>query len=108
MFIFVGGSALSVTPLSLVQWCYSVVLAALCLPFGIVVRLIPDKLFEKIYQPFSRRQVLPATDEEQQSQLRPGEDIKRKLLHSSGESVVVVSTTHNSPSKTGVGMNQDQ
>jgi P-type Ca2+ transporter type 2C len=58
MIIFVSGSAFSVAPLNLVQWCYSVVLAALCLPFGIVVRLIPDKLFQTIHPPFSRRRKL--------------------------------------------------
>jgi Ca2+-transporting ATPase len=71
MFIFVGGSAISITPLSWVQWCYSVILAALCIPFGIVVRLIPDELVERICQRFSRRQGLPAIDEEQQVQSPP-------------------------------------
>ena len=79
MFIFVGGSAFSATPLNLVQWCYSVILAALCLPFGIVVRLIPDELFERICLPFSSRQVHAPTDEERQFQFPPLDDIRREL-----------------------------
>jgi Ca2+-transporting ATPase len=41
---FVGGKAFSVVRLSQAQWAYSVVLGALSIPVGIIIRLIPDKL----------------------------------------------------------------
>ena len=46
--VFVGGKAFSITPIDGVQWAISVVLAALCLPWAILVRLFPDSLFEVI------------------------------------------------------------
>ena len=46
--VFVGGKAFSITPIDGVQWAICVVLAALCLPWAILVRLFPDSLFEVI------------------------------------------------------------
>lgn len=46
--IFVGGKAFSITHIDGVQWAICVVLAALCLPWAIVVRLFPDPWFAKI------------------------------------------------------------
>lgn len=43
---FVGGRAFSVTPLNHAQWAYSIVLGVVSIPIGIIIRMIPDKLFE--------------------------------------------------------------
>ena len=40
--IFVGGSAFSVIRLNGVQWAYSLVLGAISIPVGVIIRLIPD------------------------------------------------------------------
>jgi P-type Ca2+ transporter type 2C len=45
---FIGGRAFSVTRLNGAQWAYSLVLGALSIPVGVIVRLIPDKFFEKV------------------------------------------------------------
>ena len=41
LILFVGGAAFSITPLDRAQWAYSVVLGALSIPVGILIRLIP-------------------------------------------------------------------
>lgn len=38
----IGGKAFSVTGLNATQWACSVVLGALSIPFGAIIRLIPD------------------------------------------------------------------
>jgi hypothetical protein len=47
LIVFVGGRAFSVVPLSGAQWGISVVLGALSLPVGVIIRLIPDRLFNR-------------------------------------------------------------
>ncbi|KAF8860890.1 putative plasma membrane calcium-transporting ATPase [Acephala macrosclerotiorum] len=42
LIIFIGGETFSVTRLTGAQWAISVVLGVLCIPFGFVMRLIPD------------------------------------------------------------------
>jgi Ca2+-transporting ATPase len=44
-----GGKAFSVTRLNKAQWAYCIVLGALSILIGVIIRVIPDKLFEKMY-----------------------------------------------------------
>jgi P-type Ca2+ transporter type 2C len=48
LIIFVGGRAFHITLLDGPQWAISVVLGALSLPFGVLIRLIPDEWFGKL------------------------------------------------------------
>ncbi|PYH91164.1 plasma membrane calcium-transporting ATPase [Aspergillus ellipticus CBS 707.79] len=48
LIMFVGGRAFSISQLTGVQWAYSVVLGAISLLVGMVVRLTPDALFERL------------------------------------------------------------
>jgi Ca2+-transporting ATPase len=54
LLIFVGGETFSVTRLTGAQWAISVVLGALCIPFGFFMHLIPDELLGKWFQPVDR------------------------------------------------------
>jgi P-type Ca2+ transporter type 2C len=47
LIVFVGGKVFTVTPLNSAQWAISVVLGVLCIPFGIITRLIPDEFLNK-------------------------------------------------------------
>jgi Ca2+-transporting ATPase len=59
LIIFVGGVAFKVTRLNGPQWGYSIVLGALSLPVGVIVRLIPDELIRKCIPDFFRRKRNP-------------------------------------------------
>ncbi|KAH9881910.1 hypothetical protein J1614_001081 [Plenodomus biglobosus] len=59
MIIFVGGVAFKVTRLNGPQWGYSIVLGALSLPVGMIVRLVPDELIRKCIPDFFRRKQTP-------------------------------------------------
>jgi P-type Ca2+ transporter type 2C len=48
--VFVGGAAFSVTRINGAQWALSIVLGILSLPFGVVIRLIPNR-FIKLFIP---------------------------------------------------------
>jgi Ca2+-transporting ATPase len=54
LIIFIGGETFSVTRLTGAQWAISVVLGALCIPFGFFMHLIPDGLLGKWFQPVDR------------------------------------------------------
>jgi len=43
LIMFVGGRAFSVTRLNPAQWAYSLVLGAISIPIGVIIRLIPVK-----------------------------------------------------------------
>lgn len=45
---FVGGAAFSVVRLTPGQWALSLVVAAISLPLGVLIRLLPDEPFEKL------------------------------------------------------------
>jgi len=45
--IFIGGKSFSTTRLNGSQWGISIILGALSIPVGVLIRLIPDKLFSK-------------------------------------------------------------
>jgi P-type Ca2+ transporter type 2C len=48
LFMFVGGSVFSITRLNAAQWVYSIVLGALSIPVGAVIRIIPlEKLWRE-------------------------------------------------------------
>ncbi|KAI5793645.1 calcium-transporting ATPase 2 [Pyronema domesticum] len=49
MIVYVGGAAFSITRINGQQWAVCVVLAALCVPWAIVIRLIPDEFVEKCW-----------------------------------------------------------
>ncbi len=55
---FKGGRAFSIQPISGNQWALCLVLAALCLPWAILVRLFPDHLFERVAKFVGRPVVL--------------------------------------------------
>jgi Ca2+-transporting ATPase len=44
--VFFGSTAFSITALNGPQWAISVVVAVLCIPWGVCVRLFPDRWFE--------------------------------------------------------------
>jgi Ca2+-transporting ATPase len=56
--IYVGGKAFSITPINSVQWAICIVLAALSLPMGVLIRFFPDRWFTAIAllvgRPFAR------------------------------------------------------
>ncbi|KAF2232717.1 calcium-translocating P-type ATPase [Viridothelium virens] len=69
MIIFVGGHAFSTIRLNGAQWAYSIILGALSIPVGIVIRLVPDELIRKLIPDSFRRKAAPSLvvqDEEQQ------------------------------------------
>ncbi|KAF2458938.1 hypothetical protein BDY21DRAFT_283004 [Lineolata rhizophorae] len=67
MIVFVGGAAFKVERLNGAQWGYSIVLGAISLPVGVIIRLIPDDLIRRCIPDFLRRRAPPAltiSDEE--------------------------------------------
>jgi P-type Ca2+ transporter type 2C len=68
MIIFVGGRAFSVTKLNGAQWAYSIVLGAISIPIGIIIRLIPDELVAKLvpsrFKHQNKKPQLTVSDEE--------------------------------------------
>ncbi|KAF2248803.1 calcium-translocating P-type ATPase [Trematosphaeria pertusa] len=59
MIIFIGGRAFSVQRLNGAQWAYSIVLGALSIPIGIIIRLVPDELIRRCIPNFMRRKRTP-------------------------------------------------
>jgi len=60
LIVFVGGKAFSVTRLSGAQWAYSVVLGALSIPVGAIIRLIPNDFVRRQTHLFTRHR--PSND----------------------------------------------
>lgn len=50
LIIFVGGEAFSVVPLTGAQWGYCLILGALSIVVGCVIRLIPDGPVERVFE----------------------------------------------------------
>jgi hypothetical protein len=48
LILFIGGQAFSIVSLSPAQWGYSVILGALSILVGCIIRLIPDDIFERL------------------------------------------------------------
>jgi Ca2+-transporting ATPase len=62
MIIFVGGKAFAVTPLNGTQWAISIILGALSIPVAIIIRLIPDAFFARIFPDWmSKKKATPTT-----------------------------------------------
>ncbi|KAF2201261.1 calcium transporting P-type ATPase-like protein [Delitschia confertaspora ATCC 74209] len=59
MIIFVGGTAFEVKRLNGAQWGYSIVLGALSIPVGVIIRLIPDELIRRCIPAFMKRKQTP-------------------------------------------------
>ncbi|KAF2009950.1 calcium transporting P-type ATPase-like protein [Aaosphaeria arxii CBS 175.79] len=59
MIVFVGGAAFDVTRINGAQWAYSIVLGALSLPVGMIIRLIPDDLIRRCIPAFMKRKRTP-------------------------------------------------
>ncbi|KAF9387287.1 hypothetical protein CPC16_007129 [Podila verticillata] len=63
----VGGEAFQTTPLDGGQWAICILLGVLSLPFGVVVRLIPDELFgglvDWVNETHKQTRILPNFDE---------------------------------------------
>ncbi|PSN61843.1 calcium-translocating P-type ATPase [Corynespora cassiicola Philippines] len=59
MIVFVGGEAFKVKPINGAQWGYSIVLGALSLVVGVIIRLIPDELIRRCVPSFMRRKPTP-------------------------------------------------
>jgi len=53
LIIFVGGSAFSITRLNGWQWAVCIVLAALSLPWAVVIRIVPDSFVQSIWDKIS-------------------------------------------------------
>ncbi|PLN83841.1 putative P-type calcium ATPase [Aspergillus taichungensis] len=83
LIIFVGGKAFSVTALNGPQWGVSLVLGVLSLPVGIIIRLIPDELIEKLIPTFWHRKKGPellVSDEDRRYEWNPAlEEIRDQL-----------------------------
>ncbi|KAF3939434.1 hypothetical protein ABW19_dt0202249 [Dactylella cylindrospora] len=84
MIIFVGGAALRVVPLDGPQWAISLILGAISLLIGIVIRLVPDPVFKKILpKAFYRDRKTPdlfVSDDEHRFEWNQGiEDIRNEL-----------------------------
>jgi len=54
LIMFVGGQAFSVERLTGPQWATSLVLGLVTLPIGVVLRLVPDRPFQKVMDVLSR------------------------------------------------------
>ena len=59
MIIFVGGRAFSVVKLNAANWAYSIVLGALSIPIGVIIRLIPDEAIRRFVPDFLKRRSTP-------------------------------------------------
>ncbi|KAG0093250.1 hypothetical protein BGZ92_006743 [Podila epicladia] len=74
--IQVGGQAFKTQPLDGTQWAICVVLGFLSLPFGVVIRLIPDELFggavEWVNETHKQTRILPNFDETYPANTVPG------------------------------------
>lgn len=59
MIVFVGGRAFSTVRLNGAQWGYSIVLGALSIPIGVIIRLIPDETIRHCIPAFLKRKSMP-------------------------------------------------
>lgn len=83
LIIYVGSTAFSVHRLNGAQWGYSIVLGALSIPVGIIMRLLPDELITSVVPEsfrLSRKPKVVVTDEENPFQYNQGiMEIKEEL-----------------------------
>ncbi|KAK6542160.1 hypothetical protein TWF694_007925 [Orbilia ellipsospora] len=85
LIIFVGGAALGVVPLNGPQWAISLILGAISLLIGVIVRLVPDQVFKKIlpkamYRDRKTPDVFVSDDDRNKFEWNQGiEDIRQEL-----------------------------
>jgi len=84
MIIFVGGKAFNVVRLNGAQWAYSIVLGALSIPVGAVIRLIPNELILRFIPDYIKNRPkgpeLRISDEEEVFRFpKPLADVKEEL-----------------------------
>ncbi|EPS42898.1 hypothetical protein H072_3178 [Dactylellina haptotyla CBS 200.50] len=84
MIVFIGGAALRVVRLDGPQWAISLILGAISLLIGVVVRLVPDAVFKKVLpKAMYRDRKTPdlfVSDEEHRFEWNQGiEDIRQEL-----------------------------
>ncbi|KAE8376310.1 hypothetical protein BDV26DRAFT_282763 [Aspergillus bertholletiae] len=74
LIIFVGGHAFSVTRINGAQWGVCLIIGVVSLPIGVIIRLIPDALIEKLIPTFFTRKKGPelrVSDEEDRFEWNP-------------------------------------
>jgi Ca2+-transporting ATPase len=59
LIVFIGGHAFSVTRINGAQWGVCLILGVISLPIGVIIRLIPDELIEKLIPSFLHRKRAP-------------------------------------------------
>jgi Ca2+-transporting ATPase len=59
MIIFVGGRAFKITKITGNQWAISIVLGALSIPMGMIIRMVPDELVRRCIPAFFKRKRTP-------------------------------------------------
>ncbi|KAF2739008.1 calcium transporting P-type ATPase-like protein [Polyplosphaeria fusca] len=59
MIVFVGGHAFSVERINGAQWGYSIVLGALSIPVGMIIRLLPDEVIRRCIPAFLKKKRNP-------------------------------------------------
>lgn len=83
LIIFVGGAAFAVHELKGVQWAYCLILGALSMPMAVVIRLLPDEIFQKLIPHFGRGSSsapqLLVTDEQRYAWNPALEEIREEL-----------------------------
>jgi Ca2+-transporting ATPase len=56
LFVFFGGEALSVAPLSAKEWAISLLLGVMCMPVAVLIRLTPDEAVRGLFGLGQKRQ----------------------------------------------------
>lgn len=59
LIVFVGGAALSTTPLTGSEWGYSILFGCLTFPVGVIIRLVPDEFIRAIIPNWMIRKSAP-------------------------------------------------
>ncbi|KAF2103115.1 plasma membrane calcium-transporting ATPase 3 [Rhizodiscina lignyota] len=75
MIIYIGGAALTVDRLNGAQWGISLILGALSIPIGVIIRLVPDDFVLRLIPRAFKRKAAPSLlleDENEQFQWNPG------------------------------------
>ena len=84
MIIFIGGRAFSVVRISASQWAICLVLGALSIPVGVIIRLVPDELCRRLVPDFMKSRPkapeVTISDEEEQFRFpKPLIEVKEEL-----------------------------
>lgn len=88
LIIMVGGRAFNISPLKQTpaMWAYAIVLGFLSIPVGVIIRLIPDRLIEKLIPDYLKRRanskvpgLTVSDDEERYAYLSPLAEVRDQL-----------------------------